>query len=137
MVDVFAFGRLDDGRLYLVMDLVDGEPLRARARRRRAARSPTRSRILAPIADALDAAHARGVVHRDLKPDNIMMSDAATAVFVLDFGIAKLVARRRRERSGTGTLTGAARGSARRRTWRPSNGAPTARRRRRIATRSA
>jgi serine/threonine-protein kinase len=88
VIDVFAFGRLEDGRLYLVMDLVDGETLRAAV-----ANGPmdiaTALDVLEQIADALDAAHAKGVVHRDLKPDNVMIANGK--VFVLDFGIAKLL----------------------------------------------
>ena len=119
VVDVFAFGRLADGRLYLVMDLVDGRTLRAAL-----ADAPypigKALEILTPVADALDAAHGRGVVHRDLKPDNIMMSggmpidgDSSTSltqaplrVFVLDFGIAKLVSKANEGKLGNGTLTG-------------------------------
>ena len=101
VVDVFGFGRLDDGRLYLVMDLVDGDPLRARL-----AKGPLpvddALAILAAIADALDAAHARGVIHRDLKPDNIVM--AGSTPKVLDFGLAKLLAPG--AEAGPGTLTG-------------------------------
>jgi tRNA A-37 threonylcarbamoyl transferase component Bud32 len=104
VVDVFAFGRLDDGRLYLVMDFVDGVTLRARL-----ADGPldllAALNVLAPIADALDTAHARGVIHRDLKPDNIVVSNAH-GVFVLDFGIAKLVSSANDGATGPGTLTG-------------------------------
>jgi tRNA A-37 threonylcarbamoyl transferase component Bud32 len=88
VIDVFAFDRLPDGRRYLLMDLVDGKTLRERI-----VDGPldvaTALDILEQIADALDAAHAKGVVHRDLKPDNVML--AGTKVFVLDFGIAKLL----------------------------------------------
>jgi tRNA A-37 threonylcarbamoyl transferase component Bud32 len=107
VVDVFAFGRLDDGRLYLVMDLVEGRSLRAHLVD--GPLEPARAlSILAAIADALDAAHARGVVHRDLKPDNIVLSNAEPAkVMVLDFGIAKLVAAASAgQPTGPGTLTG-------------------------------
>ena len=90
VVHVFGFGRLDDGRLYLVMELVAGKPLRARI-----ATGPVpvdeALDILGQLAGALDCAHGRGVVHRDLKPDNIVMQGATAKV--LDFGLAKLVAR--------------------------------------------
>jgi tRNA A-37 threonylcarbamoyl transferase component Bud32 len=107
VIDVFAFGRLDDGRLYLVMDLVEGKSLRAAL-----VDGPLdidfALTILDTIADALDAAHARGVVHRDLKPDNIVLSSATPPkVFVLDFGIAKLVTTANAgDKTGPGTLTG-------------------------------
>jgi serine/threonine protein kinase len=107
VVDVFAFGRLDDGRLYLVMDLVEGKSLRAAL-----VNGPLEIElalmILDKIADALDAAHARGVVHRDLKPDNIVLSSSTPPkVFVLDFGIAKLFSTANAdEKTGPGTLTG-------------------------------
>ena len=102
VVDVFAMGRLDDGRLYLVMDLVEGRSLRAHL-----VDGPLPLEralaILDKVAEALDAAHAKRVVHRDLKPDNIVLSESGK-VFVLDFGIAKLITG-----DGTakpGTLTG-------------------------------
>ncbi len=90
VIDVFAFGRLADGRLYLVMELVEGSSLRA-AVAGATLDVPTVLDVLAQIASALDAAHARGVIHRDLKPDNVMLdSGAPPKVFVLDFGLAKL-----------------------------------------------
>src|SRR5688500_10823932 len=101
VVDVFAVGRLDDGRLYLVMDLLDGEALAARLKRGRVPVDEALG-ILEAIAAALDAAHARGVVHRDLKPDNVFLAKDG-GVFVLDFGIAKLLATD--GAPGPGTLT--------------------------------
>jgi tRNA A-37 threonylcarbamoyl transferase component Bud32 len=88
VIDVFGFGSLDDGRLYLVMDLVDGDTLRAAVADGPMEVDRTLD-VLDQIADALDAAHAKGVVHRDLKPDNVMIG--GSKVFVLDFGIAKLL----------------------------------------------
>lgn len=94
VIDVFSFGRLDDGRLYLVMDLVEGRSLR-KAITAGPLPLPIALDVLGQIASALDAAHAKGVVHRDLKPDNVMLSggpdSSAQKVFVLDFGLAKLL----------------------------------------------
>jgi tRNA A-37 threonylcarbamoyl transferase component Bud32 len=93
VVDVFALGRLPDGRLYLVMDLLDGAPLSARLKGGKRLGGGEALALLAPIASALDAAHARGVVHRDLKPDNVFVTGTPgePQVHVLDFGIAKLL----------------------------------------------
>jgi len=103
VVDIFAVGRLDDGRLYLVMDLLDGESLGARLRRDRMPPEDT-VRILDAVAVALDAAHDKRVVHRDLKPDNVFLAERG--VFVLDFGIAKLLtAATAAGAPGPGTLT--------------------------------
>jgi hypothetical protein len=89
VIDIFAVGRLDDGRLYLVMDLLEGESLGARIARGKVPVEETLT-TLAAIAGALDAAHGRGVIHRDLKPDNVFVAE--DRVYVLDFGIAKLLA---------------------------------------------
>lgn len=106
VIDVFAFGRLDDGRLYLVMDLVDGRSLRAHLVNGPLPLDRALS-ILDTVADALDAAHDKGVVHRDLKPDNIVIAESGK-LFVLDFGIAKLVSTANAgEAAKPGTLTGA------------------------------
>src|SRR5262249_46184686 len=75
----------DIGPNYLVMELVDGETLTVRLEK---GKLPFESvlRYGAQIADALSAAHAKGVVHRDLKPGNIMV--AKNGIKVLDFGLA-------------------------------------------------
>ncbi len=72
----------DVGPNYLVMELVDGAPLKGPLPLAEALR------LAAQIADALAAAHSRGIVHRDLKPGNILV--AASSVKLLDFGLAKL-----------------------------------------------
>ncbi|MGZ3419360.1 MAG: serine/threonine-protein kinase [Polyangiales bacterium] len=86
-------GGPDDGAAYIVMELLEGEPLESRA-----ARKPLDERELLMVADGilevLEAAHARGVVHRDLKPDNLFVlksEDDALKIKVLDFGLARMV----------------------------------------------
>ncbi len=73
----------------LVLPLLDGEPLEAFLARRGALDLAEAARLLLPIADALGAAHSRGVIHRDLKPQNVFLTEGR--VMVLDFGIAKLL----------------------------------------------
>jgi serine/threonine-protein kinase len=81
-----------EGMVYFVMALVDGESLAERlAREPRLPIADTR-RILADVADALAYAHGRGVVHRDVKPDNVMIDRATGRAVVTDFGIARAAA---------------------------------------------
>ncbi len=94
VTDVFSFGTLDDGRLFLVMDLLEGESLGDRLRRDGPMAMDEFLAVLEQICSALDAAHAKGVIHRDLKPDNVFLARASEGpprVYVLDFGIAKLL----------------------------------------------
>ena len=60
-------------RLWYSMPFVDGESLGSRLRRERRLEIPEAVRFLREIADALDYAHARGVIHRDLKPDTVLL----------------------------------------------------------------
>jgi serine/threonine protein kinase len=78
-----------DGFLYYVMPYVEGESLRERLAHKGEFPVPEAVRILAEVADALAYAHRRDVVHRDMKPDNIMLSGRHP--LVMDFGIAKAV----------------------------------------------
>jgi CheY-like chemotaxis protein len=77
-----------DGRVYQIMEFVDGETLQARLRR-----GPLPPdvcvRVGGVVADALAAAHHAGVIHRDVTPANLMLAPGAPGVRVLDFGIAK------------------------------------------------
>jgi serine/threonine-protein kinase len=94
IVDVFSFGKLPNGRHFYVMDLLDGEPLDRYLRREGHCAVETTLQLLRPIAEALDAAHAAGVVHRDLKPQNVFLAweqSGETVPKLLDFGMAKLL----------------------------------------------
>ena len=92
IVDIFDFAQLPDGRRYLVMDLLDGEPLRARVKRGPVPAAEACA-ILDEIASGLAAAHGKGFAHRDLKPDNVFIGQhgGRLDVKLLDFGLAKLL----------------------------------------------
>ena len=92
-----------DGTMYFTMPYVEGESLRARLDRTGALAVGEVVSVLRDVARALAYAHDRAVVHRDIKPDNILISDA-TAV-VADFGIAKAIVASRREGLSESTLT--------------------------------
>jgi serine/threonine-protein kinase len=76
-----------DGTLYYVMPYVEGESLRGRLTRERTIPPAEALRIAREVTDALDYAHARGIIHRDIKPENILL--AAGHARVADFGIAR------------------------------------------------
>ena len=76
-----------DGRAFIVMQYVQGETLAARIQRKRLAVSDMLD-IAIPVADGLSEAHARGIVHRDIKPQNIMITARGEAK-ILDFGLAR------------------------------------------------
>ncbi|HXG72771.1 MAG TPA: serine/threonine-protein kinase [Gemmatimonadaceae bacterium] len=78
-----------EGFLFYTMPFVDGESLRERVDRGGALPIPEAVRILREVADALAAAHAAGVLHRDIKPGNVML--AGRHALVMDFGVAKAV----------------------------------------------
>jgi serine/threonine-protein kinase len=81
----------DDGQPYLVMELIEGEDLAARLRRGGRLAPPEIARIGLDVARALGVAHVRGIVHRDVKPGNILLARDGRAM-VTDFGIARLAA---------------------------------------------
>ena len=93
IVAVSDFGELPDGAAFLVMEALEGEPLGTRIER---GRIPWREAlaVLRGVLAGLAHAHERGVVHRDIKPDNVFLArkDDQLLVKVLDFGIAKLFA---------------------------------------------
>ena len=81
-----------EGLVFFVMALVDGETLGERLLRERILPVEQVRRILKDVADALAYAHAHGVVHRDIKPDNIMLERSTGRAVVTDFGIARAAA---------------------------------------------
>jgi len=103
---VFDYGE-EDGRPYIVMELIDGETLADGLARMGRLDPEETVRIGAAVADALALAHANGIVHRDVKPANIML-DRADHVRVMDFGIAATL-----EGSTGLTATGAVMGTSR------------------------
>ena len=81
-----------DGIAYLVMELLQGEPLSNLEKRERTLSVAVASEYTLQILQALEAAHSLGVVHRDLKPDNVFVTFDGTkpVIKLIDFGIAKL-----------------------------------------------
>jgi tetratricopeptide (TPR) repeat protein len=90
IVQLVDMGQLDDGALFLATELVAGDALRD-VMDRGAIEPPRALRMIRQLLEALDAAHALGVVHRDIKPENVMIFER-DCVKVLDFGVAKLLA---------------------------------------------
>ena len=86
MVPVHDAGTLADGRAFCCMKYVEGQTL---AQHIATLNLPDRLRLLERIAEPLDFAHARGFIHRDLKPDNVMIG-AFGEVLVMDWGLAKV-----------------------------------------------
>lgn len=92
-VAVFDLRADNDGLVFMVMEYVEGVSLRSEMKRRRRFTAAEALDVLEPISRALDAAHAAGIVHRDMKPENVVLGEDAggeRVVKVLDLGIAKL-----------------------------------------------
>jgi hypothetical protein len=88
IVPLYTFGQAGDV-LYYVMGFVDGESLESRLRREGRLSFDDARRIASELTDALEYAHEMGVVHRDLKPDNVLLERRTGRAMLTDFGIAK------------------------------------------------
>ncbi|HVG63963.1 MAG TPA: TOMM system kinase/cyclase fusion protein [Hyalangium sp.] len=93
IVQLLDQGHTEDGRLFAAYQYVPGESLKEYIRRRGPLVAPEAGELMAQVLDALVCAHAHGVVHRDLKPQNIMVSStgARPQAKVLDFGIGAVI----------------------------------------------
>lgn len=92
IIDVFDLGRSEEGDLFFVMELLEGQTLSQVLQTQERLDPELAVHVGAQIADALDAAHRGGIVHRDLKPANVMLVSRGqdpAFVKVLDFGVAK------------------------------------------------
>lgn len=101
LIKIYDFDRTDDGQVYIVMELLEGETLWSRFEKAQTSGAQVGlpveyvARLVKQVASALAAVHERGILHRDLKPDNIFIVKDSEAVTgerakILDFGIARL-----------------------------------------------
>jgi eukaryotic-like serine/threonine-protein kinase len=110
IVEILDFGTLDRGSPYILMEHLSGADL-AKILRESGPLTPKRAISVAlEVAEALAAAHDAGVIHRDLKPDNVFLLERGDTVKLLDFGIAKLTRKldpsEERARTRTGVIMG-------------------------------
>ena len=113
IVEVYDFGRRPDGSAFIVMEMLHGEPLGIRLRRVHSLPEAQTASLVRQMCGGLAAAHAKGIIHRDVKPDNVFLLPDSFAVSgervkILDFGIAKLAVEQidSSMRTRTGTVMG-------------------------------
>ena len=94
--------REHEGLIYYIMPLIDGETVRAKLDRTRVISPKMTQRILLELCDCLGATHRAGIVHRDIKPDNVILEGVQGTALLMDFGIAKSV----QDLNATATVSG-------------------------------
>ena len=92
VVEVFEYNQLEDGRPYIVMELLEGRDLHGHLRAR-GPMSPARAlEVITAVGEAVAAAHQLGIVHRDIKASNVVLpADGGSRIVLIDFGLAKLL----------------------------------------------
>ena len=111
IVEIYDMDVQDDGAAFIAMEYLEGETLKAHLRRHKGLPVEKAIELVRQTASALAAAHSKGVIHRDLKPDNIFIvpdPEIGERVKILDFGIAKLIEGddAGEHRTNTGTVMG-------------------------------
>ena len=89
IVTIFDVGETDDGRSYIAMERLSGDTLASAVAREGFPPLPVIIELVGQLAAALDYAHARGVLHHDVKPENVMLADGWSYAKLSDFGIAE------------------------------------------------
>jgi tRNA A-37 threonylcarbamoyl transferase component Bud32 len=110
IVAIDDFGTMDDGRVFLTMEFLQGQSM-GEAMQARGGLDPVRAlTLMVQVCDGLAAAHGKGIVHRDMKPENVFLtrrSDGSEVAKILDFGIAKVSGTDQNESlTRTGTVFG-------------------------------
>ncbi|MGH7696579.1 MAG: protein kinase domain-containing protein [Gemmatimonadaceae bacterium] len=106
---VYDFGETPNGLVYIAMEYVPGEPLSDILEEEGSLNPARAADIIGQAADALSAAHALGILHRDLKPDNIMLTSTrwgTDLVKLVDFGISRAMASATQQFTSTGIIVG-------------------------------
>ncbi|MBK6520775.1 MAG: protein kinase [Polyangiaceae bacterium] len=113
ITEVYDLGTTSAGERYMVLEYLEGETLRARIKRRKRLEPAEASHLVGQMLDGLEAAHRAGIIHRDVKPDNVFIVSSKAGrrdfVKILDFGISKFTAQAGEE--GSATRTGTVMGS--------------------------
>jgi len=106
---VYDFGETPTGLIYLAMEFIDGDPLSTILEQERSLIPVRAADVISQTADALSAAHSLGILHRDLKPDNIMIGKSRAGtdhVKIVDFGIARVMSKESQQLTSTGIAVG-------------------------------